>query len=77
VKVAGMAHPAMLDPSDAAGIRIPFVMIASGDEKKEDMKGFAGNLKAEKIVEIWGDQRHGFMAARYSSLKLNVVRDTY
>jgi len=39
-------------------------MLASGDESAEDVKKFEANLKGEKHVETFGDQIHGWMAAR-------------
>jgi len=63
-KAAAQAHPAMLDPSEASKISIPFATLASGAEKKEDVEAFGENLKGEKIVEIFGDQVHGWLATR-------------
>ena len=54
----------MVDPSEAEGIKIPLCMLASKDEPKEDVEKFEKNLKGEKHVEIFGDQIHGWMAAR-------------
>jgi len=54
----------MVDPSEAEGIKIPLCMLASNDELKEDVEKFEKNLKGEKHVEIFGDQIHGWMAAR-------------
>lgn len=54
----------MVDPADAQGLTIPFVMLASGDEPAEDVKKFEDALKVPKHVEIFGDQIHGWMAAR-------------
>ena len=63
--VAGCAHPAMVDPADAEGIKVPFVMLASGDEPADDVKKFETALgQTKKHVEIFGDQIHGWMAAR-------------
>merc|ERR1712093_407871 len=45
-------------------IKIPLCMLASNDELKEDVEKFEKNLKGEKHVEIFGDQIHGWMAAR-------------
>jgi len=63
-KAAAECHPAMVDPSEAEGIKIPLCMLASKDEPKEDVEKFEKNLKGEKHVEIFGDQIHGWMAAR-------------
>jgi dienelactone hydrolase len=54
----------MIDPSDATDIKIPLCMLASGDESAPDVKKFEANLTGEKHVEIFGDQIHGWMAAR-------------
>ncbi|CZR51727.1 probable hydrolase related to dienelactone hydrolase [Phialocephala subalpina] len=63
-KAAAECHPAMVDPSEAENIKIPLCMLASKDEPKEDVEKFEKNLKGEKHVEIFGDQIHGWMAAR-------------
>jgi dienelactone hydrolase len=63
-KIAASVHPAMVDPADAEGLTVPFVMLASGDEPAEDVKKFEDALKVPKHVEIFGDQIHGWMAAR-------------
>ncbi|KAK0110024.1 hypothetical protein ONS95_002685 [Cadophora gregata] len=63
-KAAAECHPAMVDPSEASGIKIPLCMLASKDEPKEDVEKFEKNLKGEKHVEIFADQVHGWMAAR-------------
>jgi len=61
---AAEVHPAMVDPKDAEGIKIPLALLASKDEPAEDVKKFEANLTGEKYVEVFGDQIHGFMAAR-------------
>lgn len=76
VKVGGQAHPAMLDPADATGIEVPFVMIASGDEDAGDVEKFGQGLKGEKVVERWEGMQHGFMAAR-ADLEDEKVREGY
>jgi len=63
-KAGAECHPAMIDPSDATDIKIPLCMLASGDESAPDVKKFEANLTGEKHVEIFGDQIHGWMAAR-------------
>jgi len=63
-KAGAECHPAMVDPSEGEGIKIPLCMLASKDEPKEDVEKFEKNLKGEKHVEIFGDQVHGWMAAR-------------
>jgi len=73
---AAECHPAMVDPSEAEGIKIPLIMLASGDEVKPDVEKFEKNLKGEKHVEIFGDQIHGWMAAR-SNLDDARVKEEY
>jgi len=63
-KAGAECHPAMVDPSEAEGIKIPLCMLASKDEPEEDVKKFEANLKGEKHVETFKDQIHGWMAAR-------------
>ena len=57
-------HPAMVDPADAQGIKVPMVLLASGDEPVEDVKKFEDTLTVPKHVEVFKDQIHGWMAAR-------------
>lgn len=73
---AAVCHPAMIDPADAEGITIPFCMLASGDEDATDVKKFESNLKVSKHVETFGDQIHGWMAAR-SNLEDEKVKKEY
>jgi dienelactone hydrolase len=75
-KAGAECHPAMIDPSDATSIKIPLCMLASGDESAEDVKKFEANLKGEKHVETFGDQIHGWMAAR-SDLEDERVKSEY
>ncbi|KAI0850873.1 Alpha/Beta hydrolase protein [Daldinia vernicosa] len=70
------AHPAMVDPADAEKIKVPLALLASKDEPPEDVKKFEQNLKVPKHVEIFGDQIHGWMAAR-SDLENERVRAEY
>lgn len=58
-KAGAECHPAMVDPKEAEGIRIPLAMLASKDEPEKDVRAFEANLKGEKHVEIFGDQIHG------------------
>ena len=62
---AAEVHPAMVDPNDAKGIKLPLCMLASGDENAEDVEKFKQNLSGENHVETFGTQVHGWMAARY------------
>ncbi|KAI0118295.1 alpha/beta-hydrolase [Nemania sp. FL0031] len=70
------AHPAMVDPKDAEGIKIPLALLASKDENPEDVKKFEANLTGPKHVETFGDQIHGWMAAR-SDLEDERVKSEY
>ena len=54
----------MVDPADAKGITVPFAILASSEEPRETVKEFESNLKVPHHVETFGDQVHGFMAAR-------------
>ncbi|KAI4215530.1 MAG: hypothetical protein LQ351_001999 [Letrouitia transgressa] len=61
---AAEVHPAMVDPNDAKDITIPLCMLASGDENPKDVDAFEKALTVPKHVETFGDQVHGWMAAR-------------
>lgn len=69
-------HPAMVDPSDAEKIKIPFLCLASGDEPADDVKAFGEKLTVPKVIETYPDQIHGWMAAR-SDLKDPKVKAAY
>jgi dienelactone hydrolase len=58
------AHPAMIDPADATGIKIPLCMLASKDEDAGAVEKFRQNLTGPKHIEIFKDQVHGWMTAR-------------
>ena len=73
---AAEVHPAMVDPSDAKGIKIPLCMLASGDEDATAVKKFGENLSVDHHVETFGDQVHGWMAAR-GDLENERVRKEY
>ncbi|KAH8654471.1 dienelactone hydrolase family protein-like protein [Tricladium varicosporioides] len=75
-KAGAECHPAMVDPSEAEGIKIPLCMLASKDEPEADVEKFKANLKGEKHVEIFGDQIHGWMAAR-ADLEDSRVKEEY
>ncbi|KAI0172876.1 Alpha/Beta hydrolase protein [Hypoxylon sp. FL1284] len=75
-KAAVECHPAMVDPADASGIKVPLAMLASKDEPPADVEKFEANLTGPKHVEIFGDQIHGWMAAR-SDLEDERVRSEY
>jgi hypothetical protein len=54
----------MLDPSGAAGMEMPLLMIVSSDEDAETVKQFEDGLKVQKHFERLDRQVHGFMTAR-------------
>lgn len=61
---AAEVHPAMVNPDDAKGITVPIAILASKDENAEDVENFKKSLSVENHVETFGDQVHGWMAAR-------------
>lgn len=63
-KVAAACHPAMVAADDAPGITIPYIMLPSGDEAKDDVEKWEKGLKVPHKVEWFPDQVHGWMAAR-------------
>lgn len=73
---AAACHPAMVDANDAAAITIPFAMLPSKDEPKEDVEKWQAAIKTKNIVQWWPNQVHGFMAAR-ADLKDDAVKADY
>ncbi|MDI1485428.1 MAG: hypothetical protein OHK93_000566 [Ramalina farinacea] len=69
-------HPAMVDANDAKAIKIPYAMLASKDEDAKLVKEFGDALTGPKYLETFGDQIHGWMAAR-ADLKQDRVRQEY
>lgn len=63
-KVGGSVHPAMVDPKDAEGIKVPLILLASKEEPDDAVAKFSETLKVDKHVETFKDQIHGWMAAR-------------
>ncbi|KAL1965236.1 hypothetical protein VTN77DRAFT_5990 [Rasamsonia byssochlamydoides] len=63
-KAAAQCHPAMLDPNDAKNVTVPIVVLASKDEKPDDVKAYKENLTVPNHVETFPTQIHGWMAAR-------------
>lgn len=63
-KVAAAAHPAMVAAEDAKATTIPYIMLPSGEEPKDDVEEWQKNIKVENVVEWFPDQVHGWMAAR-------------
>lgn len=62
--VAAAAHPALIDPIAAERISVPYVLLASGEDPADTVKEFESRLKVPHHVETFGDQVHGWMAAR-------------
>lgn len=75
-KSAASCHPAMVDAGDAEKVVIPFAMLPSKDEPKEDVEKWSKAIKTKNIVEWWPNQVHGFMAAR-GDLKDPAVESDY
>ncbi|KAF6831787.1 carboxymethylenebutenolidase [Colletotrichum plurivorum] len=63
-KAVALAHPAMLDPEDAAKVAVPMCILASQDEEAATVSAFQVNLRTPNHVRTFDDQRHGWMAAR-------------
>jgi len=63
-KVAAVSHPAMVAADDAPGVTIPYLMLPSKDEDKEEVEKWEKGLKVEHKVEWFSNDVHGFMAAR-------------
>lgn len=63
-KAAAAAHPAMVDPSEAPLITIPYALLPSKDEDQEAVDKFQAALKVKGLVEKFPTQVHGWMAAR-------------
>jgi len=74
--IAAEAHPAMVDPKEAENIKVPLIMLASGEEPEDTVKQFEDQLKVVKHVEIFKDQVHGWMAAR-ADLSKDRVKEEY
>lgn len=66
----------MVDANDAKAIKIPYAMLASKDEDAKLVKEFGDALTGPKHLETFGDQIHGWMAAR-ADLKNDRVRQEY
>ncbi|KAF1982762.1 alpha/beta-hydrolase [Aulographum hederae CBS 113979] len=61
---AVQVHPGVITPADAGKVTIPMAVLASKDEKKEEVEEFMSRLKGEKFVEWFDSQIHGWMSAR-------------
>jgi dienelactone hydrolase len=66
----------MVDASDAEGLSVPTMLLASKEEPEEEVKKFENNLKVAKHVEVFKDQIHGWMAAR-ADLNDSRVKEEY
>lgn len=75
-RAAASCHPAMVDENDAPGVKIPFIMLPSKDEPKEDVEKWQKAIKTKNVVEWFPNQVHGFMAAR-GDLKDEAVKKDY
>ncbi|OCK84739.1 alpha/beta-hydrolase [Lepidopterella palustris CBS 459.81] len=75
-KAAAACHPAMVSADDAPGITIPYAMLPSMDENKDDVEKWEKGLKVPHIIEWFPDQIHGWMAAR-SNLEDSKVKSEY
>lgn len=75
-KAGGAVHPAFVDHKDAAGIKVPTLLLASKDESAEEVKKYEAALTVPHHVETFKDQIHGWMAAR-SDLKDPRVKEEY
>jgi dienelactone hydrolase len=75
-KVAAACHPAMVDANDAPGVTIPYIMLPSGEEEKEDVEKWQKGIKTPNKVEWFPDQVHGWMAAR-GDLEKEEVKKQY
>lgn len=62
--VAAAAHPALIDPTGAEKISVPYILLASGEDPADTIKEFESKLKVPHYVETFADQVHGWMAAR-------------
>jgi hypothetical protein len=50
IAAGAQCHPAMLDPSEAAGMEMPLLMIVSSDEDAETVKQFEDGLKVQSTL---------------------------
>ena len=66
----------MVDASEAGKIKVPTCLLASKDEDQADVDKFEAALTVAKHVETFGDQIHGWMAAR-ADLEDERVRAEY
>jgi len=74
-KAAAACHPAMVAGDDAPGVTIPYIMLPSKDENKEDVEKWQKGIKTPNVVEWFNDQVHGWMAARGDLDQENVKKE--
>ncbi|KAI0180958.1 alpha/beta-hydrolase [Hypoxylon sp. FL1284] len=75
-KAVVQTSPTRADAADAAKVKIPAMLLASGDEDAEEIKAYGEGLRVPKHVEFFDGQVHGFMSAR-ADLKDAQVRAEY
>lgn len=76
LRAAVQTSPAMVDPEDAKKVKIPMMVLASGDEPRDIIEQYAANLTVPKHVEVFDGQVHGSMSARADLADVN-VREQY
>ncbi|KAK8112157.1 dienelactone hydrolase family protein [Apiospora kogelbergensis] len=74
--IAAAAHPTMVDSAMAGSISVPYILLASQEEPADTIKEFESKLEVPHHVEVFGDQVHGWMAAR-ANLTVPRVREEY
>jgi dienelactone hydrolase len=76
-EVAAAAHPAMVAAEDAKATTIPYIMLPSEEEPKDDVEEWQKNIKTANVVEWFPDQvrRPKANCAWYSRLTMNRYTD--
>lgn len=74
-KAAAVAHPAFVDPEDAAQVTVPIAILPSKDEDSEAVTKYVDALKVKNLRENFSDQIHGWMAARSNLEDENVKKE--
>lgn len=62
----------MLDPADAKEVKVRMCVLASKDEPADDVSAYVSSLSVPHYTETFGDQVHGWMAARADLEDANV-----
>lgn len=81
-RAAVQLHPGLIDPKEAAEIRIPTCLLASKDEVADEIRAYDAALltgendRGKKHVETFEDQVHGWLSAR-ADLADQAVRAEY